>query len=318
LIKHIRAARKRLAPYLPPSPMLRSRLFDGLPANTQCLLKCENLQPTGSFKVRGALNKLLSISAEERKRGVVTASTGNHGRAVAFALGEIGGTGTVYIPESTPANKRAALHASGIGVVVYGADGGISEVRARAVANETGRVYVSPYNDAQVIAGQGTMGLEILDQCPEVDAIFIAVGGGGLVSGVASAVKAIKPDVQIIGCWPEHSRVMFECMRAGHVIDVPEQRTLSDATAGAIEDGAITVPLCHDLIDHSVFVTEDEITLAIRQLYAAHHMVVEGAAGVALAAYAKYANELVGRTSVIVLCGANIATDTLCNILREA
>ena len=315
LIAGIRAAQARIAPHLPWTPLLPSQLPRPAGATGRCLLKCEQLQPTGSFKLRGAINKVFALTPEQRARGVVAASTGNHGRAVAHALALAGGRGTVFIPASTPAHKVAALQGSGVEIVVHGEDSGAAEVHARAVATATGRVYVSPYNDLEVIAGQGTIGLEILAQCPEVDAIFVAVGGGGLVAGIAAAVKAARPAVQVVGCWAEHSPVMHECMQQGRVVPVRERPTLADATAGALEPGAITVPLCRELVDRTVLVSEAEIAAAIRAVFVHHHMVIEGAAGVAFAGYDRLARDYAGRSSVIVVCGANLATGKLLAIL---
>jgi threonine dehydratase len=314
----VAAAEARIRPHLAPTPLLASALPVGRTPGARaerhgppCFLKCENLQPTGSFKVRGALNKVLALTPDERARGVVTASTGNHGRAVAHALSVAGGRGTVYIPSVAPPNKVRALEAAGVEVVVHGDDSAVSEVYARRVAADSGRVFISPYNDADVVAGQATAGVEILAQCPDVDAIFVAVGGGGLVAGIASAVKAAKPDVEIVGCWPEHSQAMYQAMRAGRVVDSPELPTLSDGTAGGLEPGTITLEMCRALIDRTVLVSEAEIADAVRLVLEHQHLVVEGAAGVAVAAYRKLAPDYAARTSVIVLCGANIGLSTL-------
>jgi threonine dehydratase len=312
----IDAARRRVAPHLPPSPLVAApAIAEWAGHEGRCVLKCENLQPTGSFKVRGALNKVLSLSSAERDRGLVTASTGNHGRAVAHALSIVGGRGTVYIPTVTPPNKVAALRASGIEVCVHGDDSAVSEAFARQVAAETGRVFISPYNDADVVAGQGTTGAEILEQCPEVDAVVVAVGGGGLVAGIGSALRGGARRVSIVGCWPENSRAMLESMRAGHVVEAPELPTLSDGTAGGVEPGSITLELCTALIDETLVVSETEIAEGVRITAERAHLVVEGAAGVAVAAYRRLAERFAGKTVVVVLCGGNIATATLQRIV---
>jgi threonine dehydratase len=302
----IEAAASRIQPYIRETPVEQS--------DNNVWLKCEQMQRSGSFKLRGALNSILSLSPDALARGVVTASTGNHGRAVATALAALGARGTVYLPHSAPAVKvRALRRFSNIELVFEGDEGGATELAARSVAERQGRPYISPYNDATVIAGQGTLGLEFAAQCPSLDAVFIAVGGGGLISGIASAMRC-----QIVGCWPENSVAMYESMRAGQIVAPPERPTLSDATAGSVEPGAITLDLCRSLIDDCVLVSEAEIADAIRFMIAEHQMIVEGAAGVAVAAYRKTAARYAGRSVGIVLCGGNIGYDTLRTILCES
>ena len=301
----IEAAASRIRPYIRETPVE--------PSDNNVWLKCEQMQRSGSFKLRGALNSILSLSPDALARGVVTASTGNHGRAVATALAAVGARGTVYLPHSAPAVKvRALRRFSNIELVFEGDEGGAAERAARSVAERQGRPYISPYNDATVIAGQGTLGLEFAAQCPSLDAVFIAVGGGGLISGIASAMRC-----QVVGCWPENSVAMYESMRAGEIVAPPERPTLSDATAGSVEPGAITLDLCRSLIDECVLVSEAEIADAIRFMIAEHQMIVEGAAGVAVAAYRKTASRYAGRSVGIVLCGGNIGYDTLRTIICE-
>jgi threonine dehydratase len=301
----IEAAASRIRPYIRETPVE--------PSDNNVWLKCEQMQRSGSFKLRGALNSILSLSPDAIARGVVTASTGNHGRAVATALAAVGARGTVYLPHSAPAVKvRALRRFSNIELVFEGDEGGATELAARSVAEREGRPYISPYNDATVIAGQGTLGLEFAAQCPSLDAVFVAVGGGGLISGIASAMRC-----QIVGCWPENSVAMYESMRAGAIVAPPERPTLSDATAGSVEPGAITLDLCRSLIDECVLVSEAEIADAIRFMIAEHQMIVEGAAGVAVAAYRKTAARYAGRSVGVVLCGGNIGYDTLRTIICE-
>jgi threonine dehydratase len=301
----IEAAALRIQPYIRETPVEQS--------DNNVWLKCEQMQRSGSFKLRGALNSILSLSPDAIARGVVTASTGNHGRAVATALAALGARGTVYLPHSAPAVKvRALRRFSNIELVFEGDEGGATELAARSVAEREGRPYISPYNDAAVIAGQGTLGLEFAAQCPSLDAVFVAVGGGGLISGIASAMRC-----QTVGCWPENSVAMYESMRAGAIVAPPERPTLSDATAGSVEPGAITLDLCRSLIDECVLVSEAEIADALRFMVAEHQMIVEGAAGVAVAAYRKTAARYAGRSVGIVLCGGNIGYDTLRTIICE-
>ena len=179
--------------------------------------------------------------------------------------------------------------------------------------------YVSPYNDPQVIGGQGTIGVELARQLDRIDAIYVALGGGGLVSGIAGYLKSVQPGVQVIGCSPQHSQVMVQSIAAGRILDLPSLPTLSDGTAGGIEAGSITFELCRDLVDDYVTVTEDEIAASLRFFLATHHMLIEGAAAVAVAAYLKTRERWAGTQSnvVLVICGANISLETLQNILQE-
>ena len=309
------AASERLAPFGLATPLSPAR----------CLVphahfKCENLQRTGSFKIRGALNKLLLLTSEQRECGVVTSSTGNHGLAVAEALRLTSGRGTVVVSSSASAYKIERLTKAGLEVVVSEGDPMAAELEARALADREGRVYISPYNDADVMAGQGTLGVVLLEQRPDLEAVFIAVGGGGVVSGVAAYLKSVRPDVLIVGCWPEQARAMYESVRAGRLIEVPDEPTLSDATAGNIEPGAITFSFCRDLIDELVLVSEAQIAQAMRDVMLTDHMVIEGAGGVAVAGWRQFMAgrpRLADRESVVVLCGGNVSAATLSGVLGK-
>ena len=304
----VQLAHTRIAPYVVRTPLTQSG---------DALLKCENLQHTGSFKLRGALNKILGLAADELGRGVVAASTGNHGRAVAHALQLVDARGVIFLPTTTPPNKVEALRAySNVTLEFHGDDGADTEVHARAEAARTGRTFISPYNDVDVIAGQGTIGVELLEQCPPLDAAFIAVGGGGLISGIASFLKSRNGKTRVVGCWPENAPALYASLHAGrlmHAGEYVERPTLSDGTAGGLEPGAITFELVRELIDDCVLVHETEIADAIRWVHGETGMTIEGAAGVAVAGYRKARQA--GETAAIVLCGGNIAAATLGAVL---
>ncbi|MDG2377252.1 MAG: threonine/serine dehydratase [Woeseiaceae bacterium] len=278
-------------------------------------LKLENLQYTGSFKLRGAFNKLLSLTPEQRRAGCVAASSGNHGAAISYAMKKLGVTGVIFVPEQTSSAKINAIRQAGGIVQFFGTDGLDTENHARAYANEKGMVYLSPYNDGHVIAGQGSCGVEIARQLSPVDVVFVAVGGGGLISGIGAFLKSVNPDVEVVSCQPAASPVMTESVRAGEIIDMPSEPTLSDGTAGGIEAGAITFDICQDVIDRYVLVTEEEIGDGMRQLIDSHHMLPEGAAGVAIAGFLKTASDYRGKNVVIVVCGGNISRDTLKKVI---
>jgi threonine dehydratase len=309
------AASERLAPFGLETPLLPARSL-----GPHAHFKCENLQRTGSFKLRGALNKLLKLSNEERERGVVTSSTGNHGLAVAEALRLTSGRGTVVVSSSASKYKIERLRTAGLEVVVSDGDPMAAELEARALGEREGRVYISPYNDPDVLAGQGTVAVELLEQRPDLEAVFVAVGGGGLVSGIAAYLKSVRPDVLIVGCWPEQARAMYESVRAGRLIEVPDEPTLSDATAGNIEPGAITFPYCRELIDELVLVSEAEIATAMRDVMLADHLVIEGAGGVAAAGWRHFTSirpRLADHESAIVLCGGNVSGATMATVLAN-
>ena len=178
------------------------------------------------------------------------------------------------------------------------------------------RTYISPYNDLTIIAGQGSIGHELLQQVPDLGAVFIAIGGGGLISGIGSYLKSVRPEIQIIGCSPAASPAMHACLKAGKIIDVPCHNTLSDATAGGVEPGAITFEHCQEVVDRSLLVGEADIAAAVRDVVGTHHMLIEGAAGVAIAGYRQVAEDYADIPTAIVLCGANISSSALQQILR--
>lgn len=268
-------------------------------------LKLENVQHTGSFKYRGACNALACLPPERRRHGVVAASSGNHGLALARAAAALGAAATIYVPSTTPFEKRRAIAAAGAQVVVHGDDCVLAEAQARAVAAATGRAYVSPYNDPDVLAGQGTIAVELLAQWPEVDTVYVAMGGGGLVAGMAAYAKSVRPSIEFVACSPLASPAMAACVRAGRIVDVACADTFSDSTAGGVEPGAITFDLCRALVDRWIEVDERAIAVAVADALECSHLLVEGAAGVALAACRQDAAAR-GRRAAVVVCGANV------------
>ncbi len=279
-------------------------------------LKYENLQRTGSFKVRGAFNRLLVMPETDRLGGVVAASTGNHGQAVACAAAELGTTATIFAPDTAEPSKLRAIEALGGTIVQGGEDCVVAESDARAYANEHGQVYVSPYNDPEVVAGQATIGVELDRQLEEIDAIFIALGGGGLLGGVGGYLKAARPEIDVVACSPANSCVMHDSIEAGRILEQPSTPTLSDGTAGGVEADAITFELCQEVVDHRVLVEEADIAEAMRMLLIGHHTMVEGAAGVALAGFLSMRDRYRDQRSVVVLCGANASHEVLRKVVQ--
>jgi threonine dehydratase len=307
-------AEERIRPYIRETFLEHSPYLSG-PGEANVYCKLENLQHTGSFKARGALNKVLSLSGEHSGKGVVAASTGNHGAAVAFALRKLRSHGIIFVPENAVQSKVEAIRALGAEVRTFGRDPAETEVYARKYAVENGLTYVSPYNDPQVLGGQGTIGVELERQLARTDVVFASLGGGGLISGIAGYLKSSRPGVEIIGCSPENSQVMVQSVKAGEILDLPSLPTLSDGTAGGVEPGAITFDLCRELVADYVVVSEDEIADALRLFVRTHHMLIEGAAAVAVASYLKIRHRFAGKNVVIVICGANIGLDMLKKVL---
>jgi threonine dehydratase len=313
LAEAIALADSRVRPYVRETPLVESQALAA--PGGQALLKLENLQHTGSFKVRGALNALLSLAPETRGRGVVAASSGNHGAAVAYGARALGVPALVFVPRDASPVKVAAMRRSGAEVRFHGQDTVESEVYARAYAEAHGMAYLSPYNDPLVVAGQGTVGVELARQAEQLDAVVVAVGGGGLIAGTAAYLRSVRPGLRVIGAQPERSAVMRESVRARAIVELPALPTLSDGTAGGIEPGAITFELCRALVDEYVLVSEEEIGEAMRLFIEAEHMLIEGAAGVAVAAYRRLAEELRGLRAAVVICGANVSLAALKSVL---
>lgn len=308
------AAEKAIRPYIRETYLEYSPFYSRM-TGAQVYFKLENLQHTGSFKLRGAMNKLLSLTAEEKRRGVVTASTGNHGAAFAYGLGKLKGTGVVFVPENASPTKVAAIERLGAEVRHIGNDSGETEAFARQYATENQMTHLPPYNDIKVIGGQGTIGFELRKQLDRIDAVFVALGGGGMISGIAGFLKSESPPVKIYGCSPENSQVMIQSVKAGRILDLPSLPTLSDGTAGGVEPGSITLDFCRDLVDDFITVTEDEIKDSLREFMQTQHMLIEGSAAVAVAACKKEAGHFPGQNVVAVICGGNISNETLKEIL---
>ena len=317
LFERITRAHSAIRPQVAITPLERSRTLSAT-LGCEVLLKAEHLQPTGSFKIRGATNKIHLLGEEGRRTGVITASTGNHGQAVARAGALAGVPVTVYVAASTARSKMEAIQGLGAELVVVEGNPLAAELQARRRATEESRPYISPYNDLDVVAGQGTLGMELIEQAPQVDAVFISVGGGGLIGGTGTALKQLRPQTRVVGVWPENSPCLLRALEAGQIIDVPESPTLSDGTAGAVEPGSVTFPVCQSVIDQTVTVTEAEIAGAMRTVAAAERWIVEGSAGVALAGLVKLAGAFKGRKVAVVLCGRNVALETFLQAIGRA
>lgn len=309
LFTAIMEAHAALRPQLPFTPLTRSSALS-LALGCDVWLKCDHLQATGAFKLRGASNKIRLLDTEARRAGVITSSTGNHGLAVAHAGRNARVPVTVYLSTATKTMKIDAIRGLGAEIVMIDGTPLDAEVKARADAAATGIVYISPYNDLDVVAGQGTLGAELMEQETGFDAVFICTGCGGLMGGTGTVMKRLSPKTRMVGVWPQNSVNMLRSLEAGHIVEVPEQPTLSDGSAGAVEPGSVTFPICQAVIDDTETVSEVEIADAMRRIAESERWMIEGAAGVAVAGLIKRREQFKGAKVCVVLCGRNIALDT--------
>ena len=270
-------------------------------------MKWENDQVTGSFKIRGALNRLRTLSPAEKAEGLVTASTGNHGLAMAHAGRLEGLTIEVYVPASASAAKLRKLRSAGVCLHRVDAPCDKVESLARRAAELSGRFYVSPYNDWEVIYGQGTVGREISEQLPEAEDVLVPVGGGGLASGLAGYLKSLRDGLRVMGVEPEGSAFMAASLEAGRLVDIPEKKTVAEAVAGGIERGSMTFPLCRKYLDRILTVKEKTLIKAWRELRRLSGRPVVGAGALALAAVWQYEGLFRGRKTVLVVSGGNVS-----------
>ncbi len=309
----VRAAESRIRAYirqtsLEPAPQLE--VGEGT-----VWLKLENQQKTGSFKVRGALNRILTLTDEERAAGVVTASSGNHGLGLAYAAEHFSVGATILAPTTIDSAKKRELERYPLELIVAGENIAQSEAFALEIAEKKGRVFISPYSDPDVIAGQGTITLELAQQLPEMDVLFVAVGGGGLIAGVAAYAKVINPSIVVVAVSPSNSPAMFD-----ELANTPHEfrgitATLSDSTSGSLEEGSITLDLCRALIDQWILVEEDEIRAAMKYLFYEHRQVVEGAGALSVAGYLKERDRYRDLNTVVLVCGGNIDMQIFCDVV---
>ena len=305
-------AAARIEPHVLRTPLLHSAPLSER-HRAQILIKSEHLQRTGSFKVRGSANFVHALDAGVAKRGVVTASSGNHGIGVATAALSRGIACTIFLPSNASRSKVDQIaRLGGQIVMVEGTDASVAEAAARAHVAESGLAYISPYNHPAIIAGQGTIGKEILEDTGDpIDAVVVSVGGGGLISGIATWVKTHSPATRVIGASAINDRAMAASIEAGAIVTPAFEPTFSDGTAGSIEDNSITFGICQQLVDEWINVTEVAIAAAVTNMIDDHHQLIEGAAGVALAAATALADREPGLRIVAVSCGANVSADAL-------
>jgi threonine dehydratase len=316
-LKDIYEARRLINPYIRKTPLIE---FPELTKSTgaRFFAKAENLQETGSFKIRGAANKLLHLSEEQKARGVLTCSSGNHGRALSMVAKKLGIHAVVCITEAVPSNKRQAILNLGGELIVGGKTADEALFFADQLEVERSLTMTHSFDDPNAITGQATIGLEILEDAPQIDTFVVPLSGGSLCSGIALAVKTANPKAKVIGVSMERAPVMIESLKAGRVIELPEEPTLADGLAGGLgQHNHWTFRYIQALLDETVTVSEEEIADAMYHALNQHHLVLEGAGAVGLAAVMAEKIKPVGKHAAIVLSGGNVNLSVLMKIVNE-
>ena len=316
-LRDIQDARTSIRDEVRKTPLLRSQYLSGL-TGSDVYLKLENLQLTGSFKLRGALNRMMKLTPEEKAHGVIAASSGNHAQAVAIGAEKLNLAATVVVPKVTPKIKIDKIKKHKVELIVYGEGYDYAERYARKLAKEKGLTFVSAYNDALVAAGQGTVGLEIVEQFPEVDSIVVPVSGGSILSGIAIAAKSLKPSVEMLGAQPENVAAMYHSLKAGRIIQIPLKRTIAEGLDGNIEDGCITFELIQRYVDEILLFNEDTIKNMIRLLWEKEGQVVEASGAISIAPIVESPKRFTGKRTVAVITGGNIDEELLQSLLKTS
>ncbi len=306
-------ARKRVQKWARHTPLEYSPDLSQL-TGAEVYLKLENQQVTGSFKIRGATNKILLLTPEERARGVVTASSGNHAQGLGYAAKQLGVRAKVVVPEMTPEVKIDAIRKYGVELIIEGEEYMDSERLARKIEREEGMTFISAYNDIDLIKGQGTVALEMIEDQPTLDTILVPVGGGGLASGISSVYRQAT-DATIIGVQSNASPVMYQCIKKGIIHDIPLSDTYAEGLHGGLEEGSVTYPICRDNIHRWIILEEPEILNAIKYTLHTHHMLIEGAAAVGVAALLTDPQNWKNKKIGIIITGGNLGLQTLRKII---
>lgn len=311
-------ARQRIAGIATRTPLIASPQLARRTA-TSVHLKLENVQRTEAFKIRGAANKIKSLSTEDREKGVITVSSGNHGRAVAYVARELGIAAVVCMSTRVPPNKVEGIRRLGAEVILRGESYDEAEEHAIKVREDRGLTMIPPFDDPYVIAGQGTIGLELLEEMPELDTVVVPLSGGGLLSGIALTLKSADASIRTIGVSMERAPVMFHSLRIGRPIEMAEEETLADALAGGIGlENRYTFRMIQKYVDETLLVSEREIADAMAFALEEHHLVVEGGGAVALAAVLHGKVEPPGRSTVVVISGGNVEIPLLLKIAQDS
>lgn len=312
-IEEIKQAAERIGCIARRTPIERSKWLSR-DEKRDVFLKLECFQATGAFKLRGAMSKLSVITEEAKSRGVLTISAGNHGLAVAHCAEYLGLDARIIVPLSASRAKVEAIQRHKVELIELGENYDEAEALARQMERETGRVFVSPYNDREVIAGQGTIALEMLEDVHDLEAIIVPIGGGGLIAGVAVATKTINPNIKIYGVEPAASPTMSRAIEAGHLIHVEEEETIADGLSGNVESDSITFPLIQKLVDEIILVSEESIKKAIAQVAREDHLMIEGSAAASIAALED--KRIESSRIAAIITGRNITLDLFKQVIE--
>ena len=306
-------AHKSISPYINYTPLIHSL---ALSKNLEVYLKLECLQVTGSFKLRGATNKLLNLTNEQKNKGVIAVSTGNHGKGVAHAAKQIGIKSTIFMSSMVPEHRKKAIESLGAKVEIIGNNSDEADLYAREFAKKNNITLVHPFDDLDVIAGQGTVGLEMLEVMPDIDSVIIPTSGGGLIGGIALAIKLQKPNVKIIATSMKRGPSMYESLKAGKPVDVKEEETLADCLGGSIGlENQYTFGICKDVIDDFILIDEPKIAEGIKFNFEKHKLVTEGAAATSIMAVKDQLSSHFGKNTICLLCGGNIDSELFGKII---
>ena len=315
-IKLIKDAQKNLSGLIEKTPVVKSYSLSNL-RNNNTYLKLESLQETGSFKLRGSTNKLLNLSKKERKRGVVAISTGNHGKGVAYAANKLGIKATIFMSKLVPKDRLEAIKKLGATVKIMGNTSDEAEVEAKKYIKKTQKIMVHPFDDPHVIAGQGTIGLEMLDQFPDLDTVVVPTSGGGLIGGIAIAVKYYKPKTKIIAVSMKNGASMYQSLKKGYPIDVTERKTLADSLGGSIGlNNKYTFNILQNYIDDFVTINEKQIASGIKYNFREHKLVTEGAAATGIVLIKDKLSKYLGKNIMCLVCGGNINPQTFIKTIK--
>jgi threonine dehydratase len=315
-LEDVRAARERIGEGVVRTPMEYSNTFSSI-TGADVHLKCEQFQRTGAFKLRGATNRIATLPAADREHGVVTASAGNHAQGVALAATRAGVDAVIVMPEHAPISKVHATEGYGGRVVLHGLNYGEAQAHAHELEDEEGRFYLHAFDDPDVMAGQGTIGLEILEDVPAVDTVVVPIGGGGLISGIATAVKGLAPDVRVVGVQAEGAASLADSLRKGERVELDAVDTIADGIAVS-RVGERPFEVIRERVDEVVTVSDPEIATAITYLLERSKMLAEGAGAAALAATLEEKFDIVdGETVVPLVCGGNIDPNVLTTVLMR-
>jgi len=315
-LEKIKDAHKKILQYVNYTPLVHSEYLSNY---SNVKLKLENFQITGSFKLRGALNKLLSLSKSEKEKGVIAVSTGNHGKGVAYASKVLGIKSTIYMSSMVPQYRRKAIENLGAKVEIVGQNSDEADLFAKNLAKEKNISLIHPFDDEDIIIGQGTVGLEMLEQFPDADTIIIPTSGGGLVSGIAQAIKLQKPKIKIISVSMERGPSMYDSLKKGVPVDVEELETLADCLGGSIGlDNKFTFNIVRKYVDDFVLVSEEKIAEGIRINFLEHKIVSEGAAATSIMVVKEKLSSHIGKNIICLICGGNIDAQLFNKVLSSA